>query len=94
MKHVIRNKLGGERKVDLNPIRAIRYFCLECMGHRPGQVRTCSDQLCALWPYRMGKDPGRERAVKLGLVEPEEGEPEAPENEAETPGPEPGLFDK
>ena len=68
MKRIIRAKGGGTKKVDLTPIKAIRAFCLECVGHQPGAVRTCADELCPLWPYRMGLDPGRERAEARGLV--------------------------
>ncbi len=68
MKRIIRAKGGGTKKVDLTPIKAIRAFCLECVGHQTGAVRTCADDLCPLWPYRMGVDPGRERAEKRGLV--------------------------
>ncbi len=72
--------------MDLTPIRAIRAFCLECVGHQSGAVRTCADDLCPLWPYRMGLDPGRERAEQRGLVpasaEPKEGEPGPPKKPA------------
>ena len=74
MKRIIRSKGGGTKKVDLTPIKAIRAFCLECVGHQAGAVRTCADVLCPLWPYRMGTDPGRERAEERGLV-PGEGRP-------------------
>ena len=36
---------------------AIRYQCIECMGFQPKSVRACTDQACALWPYRLG--PGQ-----------------------------------
>ena len=57
MKHVVRSKRGGHRRVDVTPLKAIRLFCLECMGHKPSEVRRCTDGLCPLWPYRMGENP-------------------------------------
>lgn len=45
------------------PIRAIRTRCLECAGSRKG-VRDChrgpgSEQPCAVYPFRMGRNPSR-----------------------------------
>jgi hypothetical protein len=63
--HVIRSKVKGKTlKVRLTPIRAIRLQCLECMGFQPSHVPGCSDPLCSLFPFRMGKTgktyPGRQ----------------------------------
>lgn len=91
LKRIIRAKGGGTRKMDLTPIKAIRVFCLECVGHQTGAVRTCADELCPLWPYRMGTDPGREQAQRKGLVEPEE-PAQAEEREEERAG-QAGLFE-
>ena len=94
MKRIIRAKGGGTKRVDLTPITAIRAFCLECVGHQAGAVRTCADDLCPLWPYRMGLDPGRERAEQRGLVPPAEpaGERE-PGMEKKPAGEQGGLFE-
>lgn len=32
---------------------AIKYFCLECVGYESGEVKTCSDIGCSLYPYRV-----------------------------------------
>lgn len=37
--------------------KAIRQNCLDCMGGSPGEVRKCAAIQCAMWPYRMGKNP-------------------------------------
>jgi hypothetical protein len=40
---------------------AVRAKCLDCMGSSPAEVRRCGDVTCALWPFRMGSDPFREK---------------------------------
>jgi hypothetical protein len=35
--------------------KAIRLFCLECLGGSPSEVKGCTDQICPLWPFRMGR---------------------------------------
>lgn len=35
--------------------KAIRLFCLECLGGSPGEVKGCTDRICPLWPYRLGR---------------------------------------
>lgn len=38
--------------------KIIRKKCLECCGFQASEVRKCvSYNTCALWPYRMGKNP-------------------------------------
>lgn len=37
--------------------RAIRYFCLECMGYQQAEVGRCTATECHLWPYRLGHRP-------------------------------------
>lgn len=39
------------------PVKAIRKYCLECCLEKPSEVRLCAAKDCALWPYRMGKNP-------------------------------------
>ena len=36
------------------PTKAIRAFCLECMGYQNSLVPKCSAPECHLWPYRLG----------------------------------------
>jgi hypothetical protein len=59
--HEIRDaaKFDGKsvRRVSLTPVRAIRYFCVECMGGSFQEVSGCTDLHCALFPYRLGKRP-------------------------------------
>lgn len=43
------------------PLRAIREFCLQCMGGTTNYVKECSlAKICPLWPYRMGRSPHAE----------------------------------
>lgn len=41
------------------PMKAIRAFCLACVGDAPAEVRKCVAVSCPLWPLRMGRWPGR-----------------------------------
>ena len=42
-----------------NPLRAIRAFCLECMGGSADGVRECTAPNCWLYSYRLGRNPFR-----------------------------------
>jgi hypothetical protein len=56
IKHEIRK--GGNLKtkvVQLTPLKAIRLNCIECMGHQKSLISDCTDGLCPLYPFRMGK---------------------------------------
>ena len=44
---------------NLTPIKAIRAKCLECSGNQPSEVRSCLIHECALFNYRLGKNPNR-----------------------------------
>ena len=59
IKHEIRSKDGGTRKVNITPLRAIRLNCLECVCWSPSEVKNCTGKLCPLFPYRFGNNPER-----------------------------------
>lgn len=40
-----------------SPIKAIRAFCVECMGGQPREVKFCAAPRCPLFAFRMGKNP-------------------------------------
>jgi len=40
-----------------SPGKAIRAKCLDCCGHDTSEVRKCVAVKCALWPFRMGRNP-------------------------------------
>lgn len=42
-----------------NPIKAIRRHCLDCCGGSTRAVAECPSATCALFPFRMGKNPFR-----------------------------------
>ena len=44
-----------------NPVKAIRTFCLECSCGSTAEVKDCPRQVCPLYPFRMGKNPYRQR---------------------------------
>ena len=42
----------------LNPVKAIRAFCLQCVAGQREEVKLCpSKDYCPLWPFRFGKNP-------------------------------------
>lgn len=59
VKQVIRTK-KGEKLVSLNRTKAIRAFCLECVGWSALEVRKCTSPKCALYNFRMGVKEGKE----------------------------------
>lgn len=44
-----------------NPLKAIRAFCLECSCGQTSEVKECPRLVCPLYPFRMGKNPFRQR---------------------------------
>jgi hypothetical protein len=42
-----------------NPVKAIRQFCLWCMGGSSKEVDLCQSGHCPLHPFRYGKNPYR-----------------------------------
>lgn len=59
MRQVIVGKNGDLVDIDLTKTRAIRFFCLQFMGHQPSEVEACPSTECPLWHYRTGVDPAR-----------------------------------
>lgn len=54
-----------------NRRKAIRAKCIECSNGSPKEVLECTVKKCALYPFRMGKDPFRAaRAAERGGVIP------------------------
>jgi hypothetical protein len=43
----------------MSPLRAIRKKCLDCSCDNTAEVRKCVVTDCALFPFRMGKNPNR-----------------------------------
>ena len=46
-----------------NPVKAIREFCLECMGGSRDEVTKCSRPECPVYEFRFGKNPYRTKRV-------------------------------
>ena len=61
VKHKIWSKKGNGELVEVNltPMRAIRFLCLQCVTWSPSGAKDCVDQPCPLFPFRFGKDPSR-----------------------------------
>ena len=51
------------KNIKHGPAKAIRLFCIECMGGQKRFVKDCESAHCALWHFRMGKDPRRSKSV-------------------------------
>ena len=42
-----------------NPVKAIRLKCLDCSGGSSAEVAQCAITDCALYPFRIGRNPFR-----------------------------------
>ena len=60
------NALGHEKSPLLKVIRA---KCLDCCIYQPTEVRKCTAFKCALWPYRLSKNPFSEREASPAEME-------------------------
>lgn len=47
-----------------SPLRAIRAFCVLCMGVQPREVKNCTAYDCVLYPMRLGTNPFQKRKPK------------------------------
>ena len=52
-----------EENVITNPVKAIRAFCIDCCGGSSNEVKLCTAPKCALYPFRLGKNPYRAKRV-------------------------------
>ena len=56
-------KLSSPRENSLTPVQAIRAHCLDCCCGSPKEVRFCPNIQCTLYPFRLGKNPNRNRGM-------------------------------
>lgn len=54
IKHKIRDSKGALVQVELTPLKAIKKFCLECMGFQQPEIERCTAPACPLFPFRTG----------------------------------------
>jgi hypothetical protein len=47
----------------MNPLKAMREYCLDCCGGSRKEVKLCPSTDCSLWPYRFGKNPYSTRVM-------------------------------
>lgn len=52
-----------ENNVQTNPVKAIRDFCLDCMGGSRDEVVRCTSKDCKIYAFRLGKNPYRVKRV-------------------------------
>jgi len=61
VKHTIRKDGNGNLKnVTLTPLKAIRHYCVECMGFSQKEIEGCFSSNCPLFPYRQGHNISRQ----------------------------------
>lgn len=46
-----------------SPLKAIRAFCIDCMGGSVREIKLCTAPKCPLYAFRMGKNPYRKREL-------------------------------
>lgn len=67
MEDLIDNELNeneeGNNEEIKSPLKAIRAFCIDCMGGAVREVKLCPSQICPLHAFRMGKNPYRKREL-------------------------------
>lgn len=44
-------------------LKAIRQKCLDCCCYQQSEVANCTVEKCSLHPFRMGKNPFRQKRV-------------------------------
>ena len=49
--------------MSVSPIKAIREFCLGCVGYQAKEVKLCPSTKCPLYPFRFGKNPSLKREL-------------------------------
>lgn len=49
-----------------NPVKAIRLKCLDCCAGQRTEVEKCTARQCALFPFRLGKNPFRTKRELSG----------------------------
>lgn len=52
------NLRNGKSK-STTPLDAIKDFCMECCGYQRDEVKSCTAPMCALYEFRLGKNPYR-----------------------------------
>jgi len=53
-KEVVEEKAKNPARSKVTRAKAIRLQCIECMGYQAALVKSCPDEGCPLWSYRMG----------------------------------------
>lgn len=53
----------GNNEEIKSPLKAIRAFCIDCVGGQVKEVKLCPSQICPLHAFRMGKNPYRKREL-------------------------------
>ena len=43
----------------VTPLKAIKSHCKKCVGGGTRAIKKCPHEDCVLFPFRLGKDPGR-----------------------------------
>ena len=47
----------------ISPLKAIRFKCLDCCCGSSNEVKLCTVEKCALYPFREGVNPNRKPKV-------------------------------
>lgn len=65
VKHTYATKNGTTTR-QLTSMKAIRAKCMECSCWVTPEVKKCQAYDCAIWPFRMGRNPKKEELLKTG----------------------------
>lgn len=50
-----------------NPVKAIREYCLTCCLDNVNEVKACPAEECALYAFRLGKNPYRAKRTEAQI---------------------------
>lgn len=56
-----KKRVAEDKAVIKNPVKAIRAYCLSCVGGSSYEVDKCPIPDCHLYPFRYGKNPYRSK---------------------------------
>ena len=72
--HVLHRRVRAARFGKMPVLKAIKQKCLDCSGGSRTEVKQCVVRTCALYPFRLGRNPWRRelseaaREVRRGNV--------------------------
>jgi hypothetical protein len=58
----------GKLQRRFQPLKAVRYKCLDCSGGSWKEVRNCEITECPIWDFRFGKNPKVKQCTSMKAI--------------------------